>query len=248
MQESPRGGAAGRRLVFLHGFTQNAACIGDIGPGLAKNNELLAVDLPGHAGSSDYASADLWQSASLIAKTTGPACYIGYSMGGRIALHLALTDPTAVDRLVLIGATAGISDPATRAERALLDAKNADRIVELGTNRFVEEWLKQPLFATLPSNTRFEEERGRNNPSALAQSLRKCGTGSMEPLWERLDAIECPVLILSGSEDAKFRELAERMAHAIGRNATAVVIAGSGHSVHLEQPALCREAIERFLG
>lgn len=242
--------ATGRRVVFLHGFTQNAECIGAFGASLSHDNELLAVDLPGHgasAGLAGLAEADLWQTADLVSDTTGPASYIGYSMGGRIGLHLALRHPEAVDALVLIGATAGISDDDLRAERARQDRETAERIELLGTPGFVAEWLAQPLFATLPPEGRFEEARGRNDAVGLASSIRNVGTGSMEPLWDRLGEIRCPVLIISGELDSKFTELGAGIAERIGPAATAVVVAGSGHSVHLEQPERCSELISKFL-
>ncbi|MGB3413050.1 MAG: alpha/beta fold hydrolase [Microthrixaceae bacterium] len=235
------------RLVFLHGFTQNAACIGPIASILSREHDVIGVDLPGHGHSTEYPDADLWRSADLVDRTTGAACYIGYSMGGRVALHLALSHPDAVQSLVLIGATAGIDDDDARADRARLDHENADRIERLGTDAFVSEWLRQPLFATLPDSTRFEAERRANGPAGLAESLRNTGTGSMESLWDRLDTIDCPVLIISGALDTKFTELGGLMAERIGTNAQAVVVPDSGHSVHLEQPELCSDVISRFL-
>ncbi|MGB6058453.1 MAG: alpha/beta fold hydrolase [Microthrixaceae bacterium] len=237
----------GRRVVFLHGFTQNAACMGPTGPILAREHDVIAVDLPGHGHSGVYSGVDLWHSAELVQQTAGTGCYVGYSMGGRVALHLALSHPSAVQALVLIGATAGIDDDDARADRAGQDLENAAKLEHLGTEAFVREWLEQPLFATLPGSARFEAERGTNDASGLAESLRNCGTGSMESLWARLDQISCPVLIISGELDLKFTELAALMAERIGTNAKAVVVPDAGHSVHLERPEACSESISAFL-
>jgi 2-succinyl-6-hydroxy-2,4-cyclohexadiene-1-carboxylate synthase len=235
------------RTVFVHGFAQTAGCVGPLGQALADGHELLAVDAPGHDGSVRHARADLWRGAELLAATGGVANYVGYSMGGRLCLHAALAHPASVRRLVLIGATAGIEDARERDGRHDWDEQHARRLEEIGLDAFLAEWLAQPLFAGLPTWARFDAERRANTVAGLAASLRHAGTGSMDPLWDRLDGLDCPVLVLSGEHDARYGELGERLAAGIGPNARHLVVAGAGHAVHLEQPEATAEAILAFL-
>ena len=234
-------GLEGRTIVLLHGFTQNARCWGGFGAELTSLGSTLALDLPGHGGSSEIVS-DLSQSAALIAAAIDsqdghrPVCVIGYSLGGRTALHLALARPDLVGQLVLIGATGGIDDPDERHARRESDNALADRIIAIGVEAFVDEWLSQPMFATLSPEKSNREERIANSAEGLSSSLRHCGTGTQSPLWDKLHALEMPVLVLSGAEDLKFRELGERLCHAIGSNATSASIPSAGHSAHLEAP------------
>ena len=195
----------------------------------------MTVDAPGHGRSSDLA-ADLPTGAALLGQVGGKAAYVGYSMGGRLALHLALARPDLVGGLVLIGATAGIEDAAERATRRAADDTLAAELERDGLDVFLERWLAQPLFASLPTEAADLEDRRRNTAAGLASSLRLAGTGTQAPLWDRLDALTMPVLVLAGERDEKFAAIGRRMADAIGASATFAVVPGAGHACHLEQP------------
>jgi 2-succinyl-6-hydroxy-2,4-cyclohexadiene-1-carboxylate synthase len=157
-------------------------------------------------------------------------------MGARFCLHLALANPELVRGLVLIGGTAGIEDPEERAVRRAQDLRTADRLRSEGLATFLDAWLAQPLFADLPEERSFREERLDNTVDGLVSSLEQAGTGSQDPSWHKLVRLEMPVLVVAGEHDAKFRALAERMAALIGANATLAVIPEAGHAAHLEQP------------
>lgn len=225
----------GPRLVLLHGFAQTGRCWGPVADGLARDHELVRLDAPGHGGSSAV-RADLPTTAALAAEAGGPGVYIGYSMGARMALHVALRAPGGVRGLVLIGGTPGIEDPAERAARRRRDGELAQRIREQGVTAFVERWLAQPMFAGLPAWARFDDERQRNPAEGLAASLELAGTGAQEPLWPQLGRIAAPVLALAGERDERYAAIAAQMADAIGPNATAALVPGAGHAAHLERP------------
>jgi 2-succinyl-6-hydroxy-2,4-cyclohexadiene-1-carboxylate synthase len=206
----------------------------------------LAIDLPGHGGSAQI-RGDLTQSAAMVASAIIPSIVIGYSLGGRIALHLALAFPELVERLVLIGATGGIDDEDERAQRQAADDALADRLEDIGIDAFLDEWLTQPLFASLTPEQSMRERRSRNSATGLASSLRLCGTGTQTPLWERLDTLTMPVLVLAGSNDEKFTQLGQRLVASIGNNASFESVAGAGHSAHLENPTATSAAITEWL-
>jgi len=226
---------AGAPIVLLHGFTQTRRCWGSEATELASDHEVIRVDAPGHGRSADVV-ADLRTGGLLLGDQGGKATYLGYSMGARFCLDLALSAPELVRGLVLIGGTAGIEDPVERAERRAQDARTAQRIEDEGLPAFLGAWLAQPLFARLPAERSFQEERLENSVAGLQSSLTKAGTGTQEPVWHELHRLEMPVLVLAGAEDTKFAALAERMAAAIGANATLALIPGAGHAAHLEQP------------
>ncbi len=235
----------GDRFVLAHGFTQTARSWSGFGRLLQQRcpgAEIRAVDLPGHGDAPPPTDSDLWASADRLVAAGGTGCYVGYSMGGRVSLHAALRHPDSVRALVLIGATAGIDDEAERALRRQADERLADHIEAMGVETFIDEWLRNPLFAGLTAETAQRDDRLRNTAAGLASSLRSTGTGTQVPLWGRLHEIAAPVLVLAGEHDAKFRDIGERMANSLP-DATFRVIPDAGHSVHLEQPEATAEAI-----
>ncbi len=243
---TPGAEPAGARLVLVHGFTQTGRCWGRFGADLAVDHEVLSVDAPGHGGSSEV-RVDLVEGARRLGEAGGRAIYVGYSMGGRLALHLALARPDLVHGLVLIGATAGIADDAERAERRAADDALAAHLERVGVDAFLHEWLAQPLFDDLPDDAASLDERRRNTVAGLASSLRLAGTGSQRPLWSELGRITAPVLLLSGEHDPKFTGIARQMAEHIGPNATTTVVEGAGHSAHLEQPERTTRCVRTWL-
>ena len=193
----------GPRVVLVHGFTHTGRTWGPLLPALAAAHQVVAVDLPGHGRSAGY-RAGLWEAARLLGEACGQGAYLGYSMGGRVCLHLALAAPYLVRRLVLVGATAGIQDAGERAARRRDDEAQAAAIERDGVDAFLERWLAQPLFAGLPPDAGGVEERRTNTAAGLAASLRLSGTGAQEPLWDRLGALTVPVLVVAGERDERF--------------------------------------------
>lgn len=236
----------GPRLVLAHGFTQSGALWGPMAADLATDHQLVLVDLPGHGRSSDV-RADLDTGAQLLCEAGGAGTYLGYSMGARFCLHAALAFPDQVRSLILISGTAGIEDDRLRGERVAADellASELDPHAGAGgevddqerLDDFLRRWLSLPLFAGIPAGAAGLAQRRTNAPAGLASSLRLAGTGTQRPLWDELPTIQIPVLVITGEHDAKFTALGQRMARAIGDNATHVVVPSVGHTAHLEDP------------
>ena len=238
----------GPLLVLVHGFTQTRHCWSPFDVLIGRGRELLRADAPGHGGSGDL-DLDLWAGADALAATIDrPADLLGYSMGGRLALHTALAHPPRVRRLVLIGATAGIADEAERGRRRAADDALADHLEAVGVDAFLDEWLARPLFAGLDATTAHRSRRLANTAAGLATSLRLAGTGAMEPLWVRLTELAMPVLLVAGADDTRFASIAAEMAEAIGANAEVAVIGGAGHTAHLERPEATATTVRSWLG
>jgi 2-succinyl-6-hydroxy-2,4-cyclohexadiene-1-carboxylate synthase len=177
---------------------------------------------------------------------------VGYSLGGRVALDLATRYPELLSCLVLESASPGIEGDAERRERTTRDDALADEIEEKGIQWFVDYWQEMPLFATqkaLPRSVLRAVRRDRlsNTPQGLAMSLRTMGAGRMVPLWDKLGDITLPVLIVVGTRDSKYVQLAEEMQRKMGRTSRLVKVEGAGHCVHLERPAEFADALEAFL-
>jgi 2-succinyl-6-hydroxy-2,4-cyclohexadiene-1-carboxylate synthase len=234
---------SGPVLVWLHGFTQTKDSAHEFLSILAGSHELLTIDLPGH-GENASISASLDETADLLAEVLPNEPFIlgGYSFGGRVALHVARRYPERLSHLVVLSATLGIRDKTERRERRERDEALADRIEEIGAEQFLDEWLAQPMFSSLPDDNR--ERRARSHDAkGLATSLRQAGTGTQQWLGESLSAFRCPALALAGVNDKKFVLEARRLQDALAHSSSAFV-ADAGHAAHLERPDLVAQLVE----
>ncbi len=197
-----------------------------------------APDLRGHGAARERLPATFEEVIEDVASLVdGPFTLAGYSMGGRIALALALARPERVERLVLVSASPGLADPGEREVRRSADEALADEIERSTIEASARRWAAQPLFAGQPAGVarRAHDDRLRSTPPGLARALRGLGTGVMEPLWDRLAELAMPVDLVVGERDERFRTINERIAEAMS-DARLHVIAGAGHAVHLENP------------
>jgi 2-succinyl-6-hydroxy-2,4-cyclohexadiene-1-carboxylate synthase len=234
------------RLVLLHGFTQTGRSWEPLLPRLTPHFDVVTPDLPGH-GERWNVRADLWQAADLVGEEWGRAAYLGYSMGGRVALHLALARPDLVERLVLVSATAGIEDHRERARRREQDEERARALERNGVEAFLERWLAQPMFAGLQASQAGLDSRLENRAEGLAAALRLMGTGAQEPLWTRLIELTMPVLVVAGERDDKFSEIALQLGGWIGAAASLAMVPEAGHACHLENSEAFLELVLPFL-
>ena len=242
--------------VVLHGFTGSAAAMAPLSSRL--RGPVLALDLPGHGtGPISDDPADYTMSAAVAGVDAATAdldrfALVGYSMGGRVALHYALAHPSRVASLALIGARAEIDDPDERAERIAADEALANRIESDGIEWFAGYWADRPLFATqrhrLTTEQRSElrAQRLACDPRGLAHSLRGIGAGAVVPIGCRLSELSMPCALIAGADDSKFAAIAVNMAASIPL-ANACLIPDAGHATHLEAPDATAAAVIRCM-
>jgi 2-succinyl-6-hydroxy-2,4-cyclohexadiene-1-carboxylate synthase len=249
----------GTPLLLVHGFTGRGASWGDHARAFARRFRVIVVDLPGHGrtatpadprrASVECAADDL---ATILRRLdAAPAHVVGYSLGARVALRLAVAHPAAVRRLVLESPSAGVLDPAARRARRAADDALAARIERDGVEAFVAEWAEQPIFASqavLPAALaeRVRRIRLANRADGLATSLRAAGQGAMEPLHDRLAAVRAPTLVIEGARDDVARARIAQIAAGIP-GARLAVVDGAGHTPHDERPLAFRRLALDFL-
>jgi 2-succinyl-6-hydroxy-2,4-cyclohexadiene-1-carboxylate synthase len=217
------------RLRLVPGFTNTAVSWGPVERRLPTDWDIQAIDVPD--------GLDFVGTADALAHRGGPATWVGYSMGARLCLRLALDNPKFVPALVLVSGSPGISSAGAREARTAADERQAQDLERDGVDAFLERWLAQRLFETLPREAAMIDDRRRGNTvQRLAHQLRVLGQGAQEPLWDRLGELAMPVLLVAGGYDRAYSETAQRMATAIGSNAEVTILPRAGHAVHLEQP------------
>jgi 2-succinyl-6-hydroxy-2,4-cyclohexadiene-1-carboxylate synthase len=238
-------GAMAPNLVLLHGFTNTGASWHPVVALLPQRYRPVAPDIRGHGAASGVRPVSLAAVVGDVgAMASGPVELVGYSMGGRIALHAALALPGRVGRLVLIGASPGIADEGARAERVAADERLAGEVEQMTIEAFAERWAQTSVLADQPPPVQaaVREQRLRNTPAGLAAALRGLGTGALPSLWDRLGELTVPVDLVVGERDEKFRAIAQEMAGGLPK-ASLHVVSGAGHAVHLEAPDAMAEVI-----
>ncbi len=248
----------GPALLLLHGFTGSAATWTPH-PDAWQGFTTVAVDLLGHGASDCPADPRRYRMERCLEDLVvlldrldvRRTAVLGYSMGARVALHLALQAPERLWALILESASPGIEDACEREARARSDAALAEAIERDGVEAFVERWQALSLFASqarLPAAVREELRRQRlgNDRRGLANSLRGLGAGQQEPVLARMGGIGIPALLIAGALDDKYCDLARRMAAALPCARTEIV-PDAGHAVHLERPEAFAGAVRGFL-
>lgn len=249
----------GEPLLLLHGFTGSSESWSFHVDFFSREFQVITMDLPGHGRTEsppepgryamEVCSRDVI--ALLQEIVSGPVNLLGYSMGGRLALHVALTYPAMIQRLILESASPGLQTAAERRERRESDRRLATFIEQEGIEAFVNRWQQLPLFASQaalsPSvRDRLRRQRLSNQPAGLANSLRGMGTGAQPSLWSRLLQLRPPLLLLVGQRDRKFLAIG-RLIQALAPDARLIVAPDAGHNVHLERPDLFDEIILDYL-
>lgn len=207
----------------------------------------VAPDLPGHGSSVGLPSEayTIEGTSRRVLDSLGESgverpVLVGYSMGGRLALYLALRHPARCAGLFLESASPGLESAEERRSRREADESRAKRLESEDFGRFLEDWYRQPLFASLARDEallrRTIEARRRNDPAELAQSLRGMGTGSQPSLWGELPGLQVSALAVAGELDSKYAEIAHRMAGA-SPIIDCTIVPGVGHNVHVEVPS-----------
>lgn len=250
---------AGEPLLLLHGFSGDCATWQTAANTLADRWRVIMLDSLGHGASDAPPQVESYRMESAAADIIDlldqldikRTHLLGYSMGGRLALYMALRYPERLRSLILESASPGLADASERAGRRRHDEDLADKIESRGINWFVEYWERLPLWAsqsTLPSEIRESQrqQRLRNSARGLANSLRGLGTGAQPSLWPELPAVQLPALLIAGEADHKFRRINQAMAARMPQ-AQLRLIPSAGHNTHLENaPAFCRE-VSSFL-
>jgi 2-succinyl-6-hydroxy-2,4-cyclohexadiene-1-carboxylate synthase len=249
----------GPPVVLLHGFTGSRTTWQQLTAALGHHFTCVIPDHIGHGLSGAPRALERYQMRRVVddlvevVRASGyeRAAWLGYSMGGRTALQVAVHRPEAVSALILEGASPGLADDAERADRRAADDALAERIEAEGVDWFADYWGALPLWDTQASlnpviRVALRQQRMAQRAVGLANSLRGMGAGAQEAVWDRLGEVRIPVQLIAGDLDEKYTAIAREMAVALP-NATIELIEDAGHAAHLEQADAFAAVVLDFL-
>jgi 2-succinyl-6-hydroxy-2,4-cyclohexadiene-1-carboxylate synthase len=227
------------RVLFVPGFMQRGSAWAPVADLLPERYPSVLLDHREHTFEGRLAE---------IAAEGEGAVVCGYSLGGRLAIHAALRDPSRYAGLVTIGAAAGIDEPAARRERARADEKIAAWMETASIEDVVAVWERQPLFADQADSLVDDQREGRlsHDPGELAVLLRTAGQGTLNSVWYELGRLKLPWLALAGARDERYGAAARRIAHE-APGARFELVPDAGHAAHLQQPEHVARLIVDFL-
>jgi len=244
-------------VLFLHGFLGGREDWREITDRLCENFQTVAVDLPGHGytqvnGIDKYYTMPscAWGLINFLDQLKIKKCHtVGYSMGGRLALYLAVKYPERFDKIVIESSSPGLKTADERQDRVKQDKKLARRLETENFENFLNDWYRQPLFESIQKDARFKKlfkKRLKSDPLLLAKSLRQMGTGAQPSLWPELSKINNPIMFVAGEKDEKFKALAGEMSD-LCETSEICIIKNCGHNVHFEKPLEFYEQLNNFL-
>uniref|UniRef100_A0A0E0CMI0 Mandelate racemase/muconate lactonizing enzyme C-terminal domain-containing protein n=1 Tax=Oryza meridionalis TaxID=40149 RepID=A0A0E0CMI0_9ORYZ len=260
-------------ILFLHGFLGTSEDWVPMMKALSPSARVIAVDLPGHGESeilqhdvenSNQISFSVQSVADLLLKlirniTDGEVVVVGYSMGARIALHMALNQNHKISGAVIISGSPGLRDEAGKRRRSAIDRSRAHFLSSCGLENFLETWYSAKMWASLREHPKFDSlvrtRMKHNNIKALSKVLADSSIGTQKSLWEDLKHLKSPLLIVAGEKDPKFKEISQQMCREIRKHkdresdglCEMIIIPDSGHAVHVENPLPLVRAIRKFL-
>lgn len=242
-------------ILMLHGFLGSGEDWHYFAEKLKNRYACFMPDLPGHGGTPvmDSRTGSFEAIAEGIAELAGeihpaPLHLVGYSMGGRLALYLALHYPERFRSIVIISSSPGLKTAHERALRRESDYRLAENIAtDFGS--FLDGWYRLNLFKPLSNHPLFPDilsRRKKNDPGGIAASLRQMSTGCQPSLWEKLTENRLPAGFFVGEKDTKYVEIGSQMVN-LCPNSELVIFPGCGHTLHIENRHLFLERLQLFL-
>ena len=228
-------------LIFLHGFMGSPK---DWDPFLFPKLSKRCITIPGHEFLPLPNRSSLLQGLlKIIYKEfkKQKATLIGYSLGGRLAMHFACAFPDLIETLIILSANPGLECSKERAMRLKRDEKWAEYLLEYGLPSFIEKWQEQPLFSALPLS--ILKKRKNHCPESLARILRELSPGILPSVWNYLPKFPFKTLYLFGENDIHYGKIARKLQGII----TVDMIPKAKHAIHLENPSACVEKISQFI-
>jgi len=222
-------------------------------PSFADTHFVVAIDWPGHGGTPLMPGLSLPVLCDMLKDTLcflscHDTCVVGYSFGGRMAMHTALAYPDLFDGIILESSSPGLDDPIQRAMRAQSDMALATQLLDEGLDPFLRTWYDNPVFGGIarhPDFDSFVAQRAKAAPADLATMIQRFSPGVLPSLWPMVTQLPL-VGFVCGERDERYVEIGHRLHQQCPAMHRRVVL-NAGHNTHFEQPALLTGFIKALL-
>jgi len=175
--------------------------------------------------------------------TDKKANIIGYSMGGRLALHALLDDPNKWEKAIIISAHTGLINEKEKSNRLSIDAEWASKALSLEWKDFLKEWNQQDILSKCQLPDRMSLKKWQRQ---IARSFIDWSTGAQEDLLPKLSNISTKVLWLTGEKDKKFTSIAENACKLLP-DSKHKIVPNVGHRIPWEKPEVFNQLCSEFL-
>ena len=238
---------SGYPVVFLHGFLGNQKEWLDIIKSLKNKYRIILFDLPGHGGSvfdvnkidkKIYEFTNTTNTIVNILKklNVNKSMLIGYSMGGRLALNLAIKYPSIFSKVFIESASPGLETEQEILKRKANDEKTAKLIKELNFSEFIDNWYNQKVFEGIKKSLKYEDlknQRLKNDTNNIALALKGLSVANMPCLWNKLSNLKLPLYFIAGKNDEKYCIIGQRMSQ-YSQKISFKIVNNCGHNIHFE--------------
>ena len=258
-------------IVFLHGFLGNSNDWDHVIDTMPTHIPMICIDLPGHGLSTDIfvnPKDGFTHTCQLIKNTLDklnihPCVLLGYSLGGRVALHFAKLFSGSVKALIIESANFGLPSPDEQEQRHSADQRWAEKFQTLPIKESLTLWYEQGVFCSLSEAQKLflinsklglkleqgsEQKSGLESESkskskskskidcaAIAHMLLATSLAKQNNLNKKLPVDGLPLYYLFGELDKKFKTLAVHY-NQRHNQLKAIEFCDAGHNIHFEQP------------
>lgn len=221
-------------LFAIHGFLG----LPSDWSGILPTNSLHAIDL----FQGPVIKFHEWADKFNLSITTKKNLLIGYSMGGRLALHALLQNPSLWSGAIIISAHPGLKDSEDHEKRIVNDLKWSKRFQNEPWETLLKDWNAQEVFHGMPT---FERKETQYSRKSLAEALEEWSLGKQENLKEDIEKLNLPILWIAGERDKKYVCIAESMQFCHPKSQTWIA-PDCAHRVPWESPSLFLEQVKQF--
>jgi 2-succinyl-6-hydroxy-2,4-cyclohexadiene-1-carboxylate synthase len=232
-------------LWCLHGNLQNPSAWDEFGSDLDDSVNIHKVNLWNSRSESLWDWAGTFCKKVAIESNNDNNYLLGYSLGGRLALHALISEPSLWKGVVIVAADTGYSDKQKREKQLMADKVWSDRFLNESWKELIESWNNQSVFCGYKN--KLETNEVDFDRKMISRFFNVFSKGKQEDLIQFIARlVNKPILYISGEEDKKYYAIGQSLELKC-KNVKHIKIHNAGHRVPWENPEVFKSSIMKFL-